>query len=139
MEYKEKYGKEPEIITISALKKDNLDELLYKTADLLDSVKDEEVALEKQKIEENKVVEYNFTPKKDKGFEVFKDWDRMVYSVQGPRIDELMRYYNENSEESIMRVTRLLRKLGIEEELKKIGCQDGDLVRIGEIEFEFNE
>ena len=26
-----------------------------------------------------------------------------------------------------------------EEELKKIGCKDGDLVRIGSIEFEFNE
>ena len=76
---------------------------------------------------------------KDKGYEVTKDWERMVYSVQGPRIDELMRYYNENSEESIMRVTRTLKKIGVEEELKKIGCQNGDIVRIGTIEFEFND
>ena len=109
---------------------------LYRTADLLD---EERSKPEEIKAEKGKVVEYNFEPKKDRGFEVFKDWDRMVYSVQGPRIDELMRYYNENSEQAIMRVTRALKKMGIEEELKKIGCQDGDLVRIGDIEFEFND
>ena len=136
MSYKEKYGVDPEIIVISALEKKNLNELLYRTADLLD---EERSKPEEIKAEKGKVVEYNFEPKKDRGFEVFKDWDRMVYSVQGPRIDELMRYYNENSEQAIMRVTRALKKMGIEEELKKIGCQDGDLVRIGEIEFEFND
>ena len=36
MSYKEKYGVEPEIIVISALEKKNLNELLYRTADLLD-------------------------------------------------------------------------------------------------------
>ncbi len=136
MSYKEKYGQDPEIIVISALEKKNLNELLYRTADLLD---EERSKPEEIKAEKGKVVEYNFEPKKDRGFEVFKDWDRMVYSVQGPRIDELMRYYNENSEQAIMRVTRALKKMGIEEELKKIGCQDGDLVRIGDIEFEFND
>ena len=136
MSYKEKYGQDPEIIVISALEKKNLNELLYRTADLLD---EERSKPEEIKAEKGKVVEYNFEPKKDRGFEVFKDWDRMVYSVQGPRIDELMRYYNENSEQAIMRVTRALKKMGVEEELKKIGCQDGDLVRIGEIEFEFND
>ena len=136
MSYKEKYGVDPEIIVISALEKKNLNELLYRTADLLD---EERSKPEEIKAEKGKVVEYNFEPKKDRGFEVFKDWDRMVYSVQGPRIDELMRYYNENSEQAIMRVTRALKKMGIEEELKKIGCQDGDLVRIGDIEFEFND
>ena len=136
MSYKEKYGQEPDIIVISAIEKKNLNELLYKCADLLDAEREKP---EEIKREMGKVVEYNFEPKKDRGFEVFKDWDRMVYSVQGPRIDELMRYYNENSEQAIMRVTRALKKMGIEEELKKIGCQDGDLVRIGDIEFEFND
>lgn len=136
MSYKEKYGVEPEIIVISALEKKNLNELLYRTADLLDEERNKPEEIE---VEKGKVVEYNFEPKKDRGFEVFKDWDRMVYSVQGPRIDELMRYYNENSDEAIMRVTRALKKMGVEEELKKIGCQDGDLVRIGEVEFEFND
>ncbi|MCR5741268.1 MAG: GTPase ObgE [Gammaproteobacteria bacterium] len=136
-EYKEKYNKEPEIIVISALQKDNLNELLYKIADSLDEIKDEEPQVELK--DDEKYVEYNFEVKKDKGYEVTKDWDRMVYSVQGPRIDELMRYYNENSDEAIMRVTRNLKKMGVEEELKKIGCKDGDIVRIGTIEFEFNE
>lgn len=135
-EYKAKYGEEPEIIVISAIENKNIDELLYKTADLLDKEKEKPQPIE---TEEGKAVEYTFTPKKDKGYEVTKDWERMVYSVQGPRIDELMRYYNENSEESIMRVTRTLKKIGVEEELKRIGCQNGDIVRIGTIEFEFND
>jgi len=133
--YKEKYGNKPEIIEISAVEKKNLDELIYKTADLIDKEKNKVVEIIPQDI----VKEYTFNPVKDLGFTVSQDFKEMVYVVEGPRIDELMRTFNENSQDSVLRFARTLKKIGVEEELKKIGCKNGDLVRIGTIQFEFND
>ena len=134
LDYKNEYNKEPDFMCISALEKKGLEPLLYKTADLLEAEK----AKIKPIVPDQKVVEYTFTAKKEKGYEVTKDYENMVYVVSGPRIDELYRSFNEDSDESIMRFARAIRKLGVEEELKKIGCENGDLVRIGDTEFEFN-
>ena len=135
LEYKNKYEEEPNLVKISAMNKIGLNELIYKVADLID--------LENKKIitpeSNNKVVEYTFNPIKDKGFEVSKDYDEMVYVVSGPRIDELLRTFNENSQESVLRFAKTLKKMGVEDELKNLGCQNGDLVRIGTIQFEFND
>lgn len=134
-DYIKEYNKEPDVVCISALEKRNLNELLYKTADLLEA--------EKEKIREIKPVEnvvtYTFKEQTDYGFRVGKDYELLVYTVKGPRIDELLAGLNLDSDESVLRFSRALRKLGVEEALKKIGCIEGDLVKIGDIEFEFHE
>ena len=133
-DYTKEFGVKPEYFAISAMNHTNLDNLLYRVADAL-----EEENNKPQEIETVKAVkEYIFNPK-DRGFEVLKNWEKMEYEVKGPKIDEIMRTYNPDSEDAILRVTRSLRKIGVEEELKKIGCKEGDLVLIGDIEFEFSE
>lgn len=137
IDYRNFYHKEvEEVYLISAKTQEGVRTLIYDTMNLIDDVKEKEKQIA-NKPKEN-VVEYTFIAKKEKGFEVDKDFENMVYVVRGPRIDELLRTFNENSDESIMRFARALRKLGVEEELKKIGCKNGDLVRIGNTEFEFN-
>ena len=42
-----------------------------------------------------------------------------------------------NNEEDFMRFARKMRKMGIDEALRNAGCQDGDIVCICDIEFEF--
>jgi len=42
-------------------------------------------------------------------------------------------------EESIKRFARTLRQMGVDEELRKMGAIDGDVVRIRDFEFEFIE
>lgn len=134
-DYYNKYKEEPNYIKISAMNKVGLNELIYKVADLIDEENEKVIIPETDK----KVVEYTFVPEKDKGFEVSKDYEQMVYVVSGPRIDELLRTFNENSQESVLRFAKILKKMGVEDELKNVGCQNGDLVRIGDIQFEFND
>ena len=134
-DYTNKYGVKPSYFRISAMMHEGLDELLYSIADALEIENSKYI---EPVSDETNVKEYIFDPN-DKGFSVRKNWDKMEYEVYGPRIDDIMRSYNPDSDDSILRITRALRKLGVEEELKKIGCKEGDLVSIKDFEFEFNE
>ena len=44
-----------------------------------------------------------------------------------------------DNEEDFMRFARKMRKMGIDEALRKAGCKDGDVVTICDIQFEFVE
>jgi len=44
-----------------------------------------------------------------------------------------------DNEEDFMRFARKMRKMGIDEALRNAGCQDGDVVTICDIQFEFIE
>ena len=41
------------------------------------------------------------------------------------------------TEEGILRFTRRLRKMGVDEKLEELGAQEGDIVRILDFEFEY--
>ncbi len=127
----QKRVKEIPIVSISAYTRNNLDELLYKIADVLD--------FEKQKVSEeiivDKVVEYKFQPE-EKPFVIEKTNDG-VYNVIGPEIKKLFNITDFNREENTKLFARKLRKLGVDEELRKLGVKHGDTVRILGYEFEF--
>ena len=44
-----------------------------------------------------------------------------------------------DNEEDFMLFARKMRKMGIDEALRKAGCKDGDVVTICDIQFEFVE
>ncbi|HQM06465.1 MAG TPA: GTPase ObgE [Bacilli bacterium] len=119
------------IVAISAYTKNNLDELLYKIADVLD--------FEKQKIGEeiiiDKVVEYKFQPQ-EVPFMIEKSSDG-VYNVVGPEVKKLFNITDFSREENAKLFARRLRKLGVDEELRKLGVKHGDTVRVMGYEFEF--
>jgi len=41
------------------------------------------------------------------------------------------------NEEAIKRFLRILKTMGVDEELRKLGARDGDTIRIGSLEFDF--
>ena len=44
-----------------------------------------------------------------------------------------------DTDEAILRFSNKLRKMGIDDELRKLGAKDGDSIKIMEYEFEFKE
>jgi len=71
----------------------------------------------------------------DKGYTV-EVLDR-VFVVEGPAIERLLQSVNMEDNDSLKFFQRSLQKKGIIEELKKNGVQDGDSVKMYELEFEF--
>ncbi len=128
MQLKEDY----DIIPISAATKDNIQELLYKTADLLDNTKSFEL-YEDDDYEE--IVEYTFTP--DEILFEINLGDDGVYDVTGSRLRKIFEMTDFSRDQSIKRFSRILRSLGIDRELREKGVKNGDTVRILDFEFEF--
>lgn len=60
-----------------------------------------------------------------------------VYVVSGPEVDRLLGRVNLDDFESLQYFQRMLRRRGIIDALREKGIQDGDTVRLNDVEFEF--
>lgn len=120
------------IYEVSAAMNQGLDQVIEALADMLDHI-------QKQPLEESvkakKHVVYKY--EKEEPFTITKDDDTWV--IRGKEIERYVRMMNFSSEEAYIRLSRKLRLLGIEDELRKRGAQDGDYVRILDFEFEYEE
>lgn len=125
---------EPEgikVYPISAVTGQGLKELLYYVRELLDSMTDEPVMFEKE------LVTDTLFDNPNEAFYVEKD-DKGVYVVSGPRIDRMLGYTNLESEKGFNFFQKFLRQTGILKQLKELGVQEGDTVRVGDyLEFDY--
>lgn len=125
---------EPEgikVYPISAVTGRGLKELLYYVRELLDSMTDEPVMFEKELDTDTLFDNPN------EAFYVEKD-DKGVYVVSGPRIDRMLGYTNLESEKGFNFFQKFLRQIGVLKQLKELGVQEGDTVRVGDyLEFDY--
>lgn len=120
-----------EVIAISAITKQNLNELLYKIADTLDE------ARKNFNIEDTKdeVVEYKYVAPSEP-FTITLD-EFGVYHVEGEVIKKIFDRTNFNSDANVKIFAKKLRELGVDKKLRELGVQNGDTVCILGYEFEF--
>ena len=71
-------------------------------------------------------------------FELTRDSDG-VWVLAGEEIERLFKMTNLEHDESIMRFSRQLRGMGVDEALRTRGAKDGDLVALLDFTFEFVE
>lgn len=128
--FKEKVNED--VICISAFTKDNLDELLYKIADILDNT-DTFSLFEDD--EEDIIVEYGFE-EKEKFFTIEKLNDG-TFNVTGEGLKRLFEMTDFESDTGRARFARQLRTYGVDDELRRLGVKNGDIVCIFNFEFEF--
>lgn len=120
------------IFEISALENQGIDKVLLAIADLLDKTpKENLIPVEKM---ESHIV---YTYKEEKPFHIEKENDAFV--IFGKEVERLLHMTKFQTEESVRRFSHQLKKMGIDESLKKMGAQTGDTVRILDFEFEFKE
>ncbi len=119
-----------DVYEISAINNQGLDEVIDALEELVKNTEDE--VLFEESVQESHVL-YKF--KKEKPFSIIKEKD--VYVIKGDVIEKLFKMTNFNTEESYVRFSHKLRKMGIDDELEKMGIQEGDIVRILDYEFEY--
>ncbi|WP_339214515.1 GTPase ObgE [Ornithinibacillus sp. FSL M8-0202] len=129
--FKEQLGEDVPVYPVSALTKDGLRDILYAVADLLETIP--KYAPQLEETEEKVVYRYQ---KEDKGFTITRE-DDGAFVVSGPKIEKLFKMTDFNREEAIRRFARQMRSMGVDEELRKKGAEDGDTIRILQFEFEF--
>ena len=118
------------IYEVTALINEGLDEVINKLSELTKSIED--TNLYDDEVVESHVL-YKF--KKEKPFTIIKDKD--VYVIKGDAVEKLFRMTNFNTEEAYERFSNKIRRMGVDDELIKMGIKEGDIVRIFDFEFEW--
>ena len=119
------------VFPISAVTGQGLKELLYHVSSLLSNMDSTPVTFEKELDVDTLFDNPN------EAFYVEKSNDG-IYLVYGPRVDRMLGYTNLESEKGFNFFQRFLRETGILKELKSLGVQEGDTVRVGEyLEFDY--
>lgn len=134
--FKEKVGEEVPVYPISAATGDGMKELIYAVVQLLEKVEQEEPVYQ-EPMEEPAFKKIYRSKEEEPAFTIRKENE--VYVVEGQRIQALVQRTNFSYHDSIMRFAKIIRHMGVEDELRKRGAKDGDTVRIGDMEFELND
>ena len=130
--FKNEY-KDKEIIEVSAATLMGTKELIYKLKEILESLPEEEVY---QKEEFEDYVLYEF--KKEKPYKITREGEH-TWVLSGKELEKLLKMTRFNSDESALRFAKKLKNLGVDDELKSLGAKEGDIVKILNQEFEYEE
>jgi GTP-binding protein len=74
---------------------------------------------------------------KEQPFKIFKEGNTFV--VTGAEIEKMLKMTWFASDEAFARFSKKLRKLGIDDKLKEMGIEEGDIIRILDYEFEYRD
>ena len=119
-----------EIFKISAVTGEGLNELFNRVAELLKEIP-------KQELEEvDKTVYYNYEDENE-GWRITRENNTFI--IDGKEIENVMRRVNFSDYESLAYFNNTLKKMGIEAELKRRGIKEGDIVKIFDLEFQYEE
>ena len=128
--FKEKYP-DVEVFETITLINEGLDPVLYKAKDMLKELP--QFPLYDPNKAEQKVV---YTYEEPKRFEIFNEGNG-IWRVQGDKVERLFRNTNFKDDDSILRFSRALSKMKLDEALREKGCKNGDQVFIEDYSFDF--
>jgi GTP-binding protein len=121
----ERYGLP--IIAISAVTRENVQQLLYQVQEMLDALPSLYAEPEEEELPE-------ITPDEDERIFHIEQIDDGEWLVEGVAIERAARMTNWEYYEAAMRFQRILRAMGIADALRDAGVAEGDTVQIAEAE-----
>ena len=128
--FKEKYP-DLEVFETTTIINEGLMPVLYRAKDLLADLP--QFPLYDSNKTDTKVV---YTYEEPKQFEIFNEGNG-IWRVEGDKIKRLFQNTNFKDDDSIMRFSRALSKMKLDDALREKGCQNGDQVFIEDYSFEF--
>lgn len=117
------------VFPISAVTGKGLKELLYYVNQLVEEIGNEPVVFEQEYFPE-------FSMDDDSPITVERA-DDGAFVVEGPRIEKMLGYTNLDSEKGFAFFQRFLKEQGILDQLEQAGIEEGDTVRMYELEFDY--
>ncbi len=118
------------VFPISAVSGKGVKELLYYVKKQLDELDEEPTVFEREYIVDD-------TTFADEPYTVEYDEKDKMYVVEGPRIERMLGYTNLDSEKGFQFFQRFLKTSGILEELEALGIEEGDTVRMYDLQFDY--
>ena len=75
--------------------------------------------------------------KEEKPYQITKE--NGTFIITGDQIIKLFKMSRLDTDEAILRFSNKLKKLGVDDELRKMGAEEGDIIKILDFEFELKE
>ena len=120
------------IFEISAANNMGLDKVIEELETLVKNTKEEDL-YDEDSIESHVLYKFKY----EKPYTIIKE--NNTYIIKGDIVEKMFKMTNFNTEEAISRFSKKLRNLGIDDELEKMGVQEGDIIRILDYEFEYTK
>lgn len=130
---KEMEKKNIKVFKVSAATNQGLRELMLYVSEMIDKIPDEAPVIPGMGEAYYKLEGKN----QGKGYEI--KIEDGVYTITGPFVDRLFMKVNIDDSESLKYFQKVLQRKGIIDELKVMGINDGDTVRMNDFEFDFIE
>lgn len=129
--FKNKY-KELEVCPISAASLEGLNDLIETISDKLDNIKEENL-YSQDEMEETVI--YKF--KEELPFSIKRD--NNLWVISGDKIEKMFKMTKFDSDEAAYRFAKKLKRMGVDEELSRLGAKEGDEISIMGFIFEYKE
>ncbi len=119
------------VFKMSAATRDGVDEVIKEAARMLKEipVKELEISEDEMYIPEEKRFTYVI--------DIEKDDEYNTYVISGTFVDRLLSAVNIHDADSLRYFHKVLKNKGIMNELREMGIEDGDVVRLNDFEFEY--
>lgn len=121
-----------EVICASSFDNTGFDNILSRLADILDEIEENPVYQEDE-FEDHVLYEF----KKEVPFSITREGDLWV--INSDKIDKILKMTRIDNDEAALRFAKKLKRMGVEEELERIGAKRGDEVKILDFIFTFKE
>lgn len=127
--FKEKLG-DQKVFPIIAPIHEGIDAVLYAVADALETAPD----FFNQEEEQESVL---YTYKEEEKPFTIHNKGNGVWEVTGKKVERLVQMASFTTDDGFQRFALQIRNMGIDDALREAGCEDGDIVRLYDFEFEF--
>lgn len=118
---------EIDIFPVSAVTGEGIDPLMFKVAELLRTVGPPEPVVSEEEKVTRVVAGERFTVHKEDG----------VFVIEGKEVERHYAMTDFGNEDAVKRFLRILKLMGVDDDLRQQGAQNGDTIRIGNLEFDF--
>ena len=116
------------VFKISAATNQGVDELMKEAAEMLTHIPVQELEISNDE---------RFVPEEKRFTYTIREEEDGIFVVEGSFVDRLLNSVNINDPDSLRYFHKVLRNKGVLDELKSMGVQDGDIIRLNDFEFEF--
>lgn len=125
-----------EVTSISGITHQNVDALMKRVYELLQTVKDQEPITFEDIVPEEEMPTYEMQP--DDSFFTVERVSEGIFQVNGKRIERAAAMTYWDYDHALNRFQRILEAMGISKALEEAGVQSGDTVFIGDLELEWS-
>lgn len=117
-----------EVFPISAVTGEGVKELLWHVRKLLDELPEGATEFEQ---------EYDLSFEEEEGGITVANPEEGVFTVEGPKVERMLGYTNLESERGFDFFQKFLKRNGVVEELEALGIEEGDTVKLYDLEFDY--